>query len=256
MRDDPARDLERRELAALPAYSAFAFFFCSQVTIAVAMQLASVPFGLMYAEVFLFALPAVLIARSANWRAFTLLKLQRPAKGLIALGFFTGAANFLLAGSLQNAVRAVLPESLLRSFDSSHLFVGASDFETTMVLVAIAVFAPLCEELVFRGYLQTVLRARVGVSRAVGICALLFAVLHVDPVGLLARVELGVLFSVLVLWSGSLWPAIAAHAVHNLIGGLGIVVATRWPPPPGDGPTGLVLRACGSAWRRRARCSS
>jgi hypothetical protein len=66
---DSTAELERAQIATLPGYSAFAFFLLSQVTVAAALQLASLPVGLMFSELFLFAAPAFLLARSSNWRA-------------------------------------------------------------------------------------------------------------------------------------------------------------------------------------------
>ena len=67
------------------------------------------------------------------------------------------------------------------------------------------------------------------VSRTYLLGAVRFAVLHGDPVGMIARVELGALFGLLVLWTGSLWPAIAAHAANNLIGAALLVYTTERP---------------------------
>jgi signal transduction histidine kinase len=38
-----------------------------------------------------------------------------------------------------------------------------------------------------------------------------------DPIGFSARVELGLLFGILFLWSRSIWPGAMAHAANNLV---------------------------------------
>jgi len=45
---------------------------------------------------------------------------------------------------------------------------------------------------------------------------LLFAAIHMDLYGLLPRWILGALFVYIVYWTGSLWPAVVAHATNNL----------------------------------------
>jgi uncharacterized protein len=45
--------------------------------------------------------------------------------------------------------------------------------------------------------------------------ALLFAVMHVDPVRFVAVFALGLLFGWLAWRSGSIWPAVAAHGANN-----------------------------------------
>jgi uncharacterized protein len=52
---------------------------------------------------------------------------------------------------------------------------------------------------------------------AIVVSAVIFSAFHLDPVGFLARVELGVLFGWLLLRTGSLWPCILAHSANNLV---------------------------------------
>ena len=47
--------------------------------------------------------------------------------------------------------------------------------------------------------------------------AFVFSAFHLDPVGFLARFELGLLFGLFFFRTGSLWPGIAAHAANNLV---------------------------------------
>jgi hypothetical protein len=49
------------------------------------------------------------------------------------------------------------------------------------------------------------------------VTAVVFSAFHLDPVGFFARVELGVLFGVLRLYTGSLWPSILAHSANNVV---------------------------------------
>ncbi|MBI5547270.1 MAG: CPBP family intramembrane metalloprotease [Deltaproteobacteria bacterium] len=228
---EPLPEVERLELARQPAFSLYAFFLGSQITLAAALQFISSPFGLLYSELFLFLAPVVLWARGANWRLPSLFQLRSPGAGPIALGFLAGAANFLVAGALQAGARALLPQELAKRFDSTALFEGLERPELAVLLTAVAVVAPLCEELAFRGFIQPVLRARHRRSfSAVFLTAVLFSALHLDPVGMVARVELGIVFGLLAVWTGSLWPAIAAHAANNLIAsGLVIHVLRREP---------------------------
>ncbi|MCU0863103.1 MAG: CPBP family intramembrane metalloprotease [Planctomycetes bacterium] len=85
-----------------------------------------------------------------------------------------------------------------------------------LVVAGVVFAAPLAEELVFRGYLQGALREVVSPRAAVLLAALAFGLAHgvhyALPTGLL-----GVLFGWLVERRGSLWPAVAAHALHNAV---------------------------------------
>lgn len=84
----------------------------------------------------------------------------------------------------------------------------------TVLAVAVAISAGVCEEIVFRGYLQRQFRALSGSALlAVFLQALIFGVSHVyQGVRLAAMVVLyGTLFGLLALWRRSLRPGILAH---------------------------------------------
>jgi len=89
--------------------------------------------------------------------------------------------------------------------------------------VGVTVVAALGEEIVFRGYLVSMLAPSFGgVWPALGISSLAFGLLHAyqGPVGIVRTALLGALLGAGWLVWGSLWPAIAAHFALNLFGGL------------------------------------
>jgi membrane protease YdiL (CAAX protease family) len=212
-------------VAQQPGFLFFGLLVLLQFTLAAALQLGNAPFGLLFSELFLFAGPAVLWCIGTNFRPRAFLRLRPAAPALVGLGVAIGFANYLFSGALQVLTKALLPPSLSRQIDLNQLF-DLSTPELAMMLFAVALFAPLGEEIAFRGYLQTVFRARWSDAAAVAVSALLFAALHMEAVGFVARVELGALFGALALWSGSLLPAMAAHATNNLIT-TAIFLATR-----------------------------
>jgi len=78
----------------------------------------------------------------------------------------------------------------------------------------IVIVAPFAEELFFRGYLLKGYR-RFGTGVAIWVTAILFAVVHLNPWQGLLAVIVGVVNAVIVLRTGSLWPAILVHVVVN-----------------------------------------
>ncbi|MGC4113536.1 MAG: type II CAAX endopeptidase family protein [Myxococcales bacterium] len=243
--------LQRSSLAALPAYPYFAFLILGQVTVAAVLQLASLPLGLALSEVFIFAAPAFLLSRAANYKPASLLALRTPSPLLVLLGLLAGASNFLVAGGLQILVRSFVPAEYAKRFDAAHLFQGVGGAELILVVVSLGLFAPVCEEIAFRGWIQPILGARSSGTWSVVLTAILFAILHLDPIGMAARIELGVLFGLLALWTRSLWPAIAAHAANNLIAAGLLVAALTGPERVAQAPTSplkaLALAAAGLA---------
>jgi hypothetical protein len=171
-------------------------------------------FGLAWSEVFVFLVPSLMAASGSNLDPLRYLGLARPRARELALGALVGGAGFLVANGVMALWARILPRSWLELFDLSQIFDAPLAVQVAIALVA-SLVAPLCEEVAFRGYLQRTLAIKHGPAVAVPAAALLFGLLHLDPVRFPALVLLGVLFGWLAWRSGSIWPAIAAHATNN-----------------------------------------
>lgn len=221
------------------------------------------PLGMALTEVLAILLPALLWSRVAPGRSeageagpaaasragvLATLRLAPPsisqALRLVAGGALCGAALFLILAvwfeplferliPVPPAERAALL-SLLRP--SSGLRPLSFD------LLCFALVPAVCEEILFRGAILTGLRgyARPGDARhpsgagdvvqtplgrwsALLVCALLFGAFHRSFAKFLPTSALGLGFGAVAVYSGSLWPAIAMHAVNNAL----VVVLVR-----------------------------
>ena len=90
------------------------------------------------------------------------------------------------------------------------------------LMVIVVTIGPLVEELLFRGVLLSALMRRLRVGWAVAACSLLFALVHLPDLGFLwyALPDLALLAAALAwlrLHSGSIWPAVLAHGINNLL---------------------------------------
>ena len=88
-----------------------------------------------------------------------------------------------------------------------------------IVAAAVAVLAPLWEEVLFRGLLLRSLHRRLGAAPAVLLSSAAFGALHAQPGRGIALVlvtgALGVALALVTLRAGRLGPAIATHAAYN-----------------------------------------
>jgi membrane protease YdiL (CAAX protease family) len=84
-----------------------------------------------------------------------------------------------------------------------------------LAFLAVAVVAPVVEELLFRGVVLESLRRR-GPAIAIGVSAFLFGLAHLEPslFGLATKTAGGVVLG-LLYWRRGLWASIAAHAAYN-----------------------------------------
>jgi hypothetical protein len=144
-----------------------------------------------------------------------------------------GVAIIGLLAPLDRRLGADLPdllaEFLPRTRSEKGMFVGVS------------LAAGVGEEIAYRGYAFLALQLLgVGPWVAAGISSVAFGFLHAyqGPVGIVRAGSMGLVFAASVLLTGSLLPAIAAHALIDLVAGL--VLGPRLlrplvdPPPPGS----------------------
>ncbi|MCH8101639.1 MAG: CPBP family intramembrane metalloprotease [Chloroflexi bacterium] len=91
------------------------------------------------------------------------------------------------------------------------------DIGGSLVLsVAIVGFwGPLTEEIFFRGFVLGGLRKRFGNRGALLLSAGLFALFHIDPTIYVPIFFFGIVLGWLYMHTGSIWPSMAVHIVHN-----------------------------------------
>jgi membrane protease YdiL (CAAX protease family) len=83
------------------------------------------------------------------------------------------------------------------------------------VFLLICVVPPVLEEVAFRGVVYGVLERYVGKGEALVLSSVGFAILHLSVLSLFTHVPLGLYFGWLRQRSGSLYPPMFAHFVHN-----------------------------------------
>jgi len=215
--------------------SAFALLLVLLLPLGLAAQVASPLPGLLWTEPFVFLLPAVVVAAGSNLDARVWLRL-RPASGAaLAIGALVGVAGWFLGSTVFAAVRAVAPAPLVERFDLARLFVGPVAEQVGFALAA-SVVAPICEEVAFRGHLASAFHSRHRPAIAIGATALLFALFHLDPLRGPSLLILGALYGWLAWRTGSIWPAVVAHAANNgIASSLGLLIGGE--ARPGAEPT-------------------
>jgi hypothetical protein len=137
------------------------------------------------------SLPALAIRR-AGWKPVVL-----GALGTIALSVAVSQVGPEVENMKQVADMARAPDGLLAT------------------LLVLAGWAPLVEELIFRGLIYGWVEGRWGSRVAVPVSALAFAAAHFDPTYMILVLPLGFLFSWLRWRTNSLLPSLVSHMVNN-----------------------------------------
>ncbi len=96
--------------------------------------------------------------------------------------------------------------------------------EMIVCVLVVGILTGFSEEIFFRGALQKII-LDIPVSRNIAVwsAAAIFSALHFQFFGFFPRLLMGAFFGYLVCWSGSLWPAVFAHALNN-----SVVVLSVW----------------------------
>lgn len=106
-----------------------------------------------------------------------------------------------------------LPEPL---FDLSPYLKAEAPLTAIMLVLTMVVFAPVGEEIVFRGFLQRILeKTWKDPTRAVLVTSMFFALIHLNPFWLIQIYMWGVVLGYLAFHTGSIIPGILLHGLNN-----------------------------------------
>lgn len=127
----------------------------------------------------------------------------------------------IVAALIYNFVPSIdLEQKQEIGFDGAH-----APAELMMTLLSLVVFAPLAEEILFRGFIYTNVRALFRARYAIVCTSVLFAVGHLQfgsgaPLLWVAAIDTFILSCVLCVVrekTGSIWPAVLIHMLKNFI---------------------------------------
>ena len=132
------------------------------------------------------------------------------ALGIYAVAFLAVTLWALMLDAVNAPDWLVPPDNASDILDRSGLLLTA---------IAVVILAPIGEEIVFRGFAFSGLKAKLGVFGAILVTSAVFSVIHIGPdvgVGIIPPTFLlGVAFAFIYYRTRSLILAIAAHALHN-----------------------------------------
>ena len=140
-----------------------------------------------------------------RWVGMGPLLLMIPAA--IALMIATGILSYitsLLLGDVPTAQEQVIPNQ-----DTLPVT------DLVMLVIAGAIAAPIAEEFLFRGLFFQYLRGRRALRVAIVVSSVVFAVAHFVPILIPVLIVFGIAEALVMERYGSIYPAIALHALNN-----------------------------------------
>jgi membrane protease YdiL (CAAX protease family) len=110
-------------------------------------------------------------------------------------------------------------EQNIRNAGIVNTMMGAwSGMDFLIMIFILAVLPAVCEELLFRGALQSVFaEAFRNRHLAIWISAAIFSYMHMEMSGFIPRFLLGALLGYVMWWTGSIWSNILLHFLNNAL---------------------------------------
>jgi len=170
------------------------------------------------------AAPPLFMALLLTTRPMAGLALHRPplwslpAAVVLALLVLPPLAE-LTWGILQQfpALRTLLELNHPLTLELRALLGGESPRGTGEIFVVLALLPAVCEELAFRGFILQGLLRRFRPWSAILLSAFLFALYQMNVFQFVPHFLFGVVLGLLVIRSGSIWPAMLFHLVYNTV---------------------------------------
>ena len=181
--------------------------------------------SLAAAQVFFLLVPTIRLAARHRLGLGTVLRFSSPPRHFLIYTSLLALCVFVLSTVWMSLQELYLVPDFLRSiYDSwaeandiftEHLLVGESIPLLLLGLLTVALVPAICEELFFRGLVQRSFEGELAPRTAIWITALLFALIHMQPILLIPLTGLGLLLGYLAWRSGSILPAILLHLLFN-----------------------------------------
>ncbi|HHW71993.1 MAG TPA: CPBP family intramembrane metalloprotease [Firmicutes bacterium] len=194
-------------------------------------------------------LPALLLAWLNRWPLDTTYKLRGTSRRNRLISLLAGVSLWITAAYLSKVGKLLLDRWFgVMPVDEAAQSVSASPYQIILLMIGAVVLAPICEEIMFRGFIQTAYE-RYSPTYGYLITGILFGAYHVlnGVSEVIPASVLGVGMGFLVSRTGSLSSSMLFHAAANLSAaflGPALGLSAAGPPPSWThlaAPVSLVL---------------
>ncbi len=202
-------------------------------------------YSVVIAEFIFMLLPTIWIIR--RWHTKDVLRYIRFAR-VPVLEILLAVVASVLFFPTSSAISGFLlkqldfPDFLARI--NSEIFTSYTPREFVWVIVVVCVTPAICEETLFRGYVQRTFERTLGLT-SIFVAGILFGLYHMRPLNLVSLSLLGIMIGFFFYRSKSILPGMAAHFTNNFVAVLQLYKLpdgkARFPFLSSDIPLVIVL---------------
>jgi membrane protease YdiL (CAAX protease family) len=179
--------------------------------------------GFSQSKVKMLVLEAVLVvpagiwvaARRASVREVFRLRPVRPS--VLLLGGLIGVGLSVVTDECDRLLETLVPMPKELAVQMKDMVTAHSTSDLVVLVLAAVILAGVCEEMLFRGFLQGALERTTDATRAVLLSSLFFGMVHFNPWWFVEILILGFLLGVLAWKTRSIFPGAVAHGVNNAV---------------------------------------
>ena len=172
--------------------------------------------------------PALVMTVMLTTSASQTLLLRRPAWATLPAVAALAVVLHPSVDALRAAVLQLYPVSEQTAKALEGMFRGAPAF--WQLVLVVAVVPAICEEIAFRGFILSGFRHLGHKYRAIFYSALFFGLSHVILQQQIVACLVGVVIGLVVVQTGSIWPGVLFHLIHNTLGLLVAQVSGKVTP--------------------------
>jgi len=167
-----------------------------------------------------FALLALIVARLHTRRTSAFLRLRMPdwpAFVLAAVGWIALVPAIQWLGRINQMLPQPqwLEEMEAMQMDLIEGVLMGGELSTAFLFFALAMTPAICEELLFRGYLQRQVERKWGAATSIVLVGVFFGLYHLRLTQVVPLSLLGIWMGYVVWASGSLWTGMLVHVLNN-----------------------------------------
>jgi membrane protease YdiL (CAAX protease family) len=179
----------------------------------IAMEPVAVVAGVLGTSSALFLLAVAFVASDRS-RILTRLRLRRPAPMDVVL---VVTAMLALTHAMGQLIVLLSLDQVGSLAEFNRMFESWTLAERLRMLPILALCPGVAEEVFFRGYALSKLELALGFRPAMLLTALLFGLIHFDPIHSTAAMGMGLFLAYAIHLTQSLWTTMIAHILNNAI---------------------------------------
>lgn len=213
---------------------------------------ANLGFFLLYvafAQIGLNVIPSVVLTSNKELSWVSVFKFRKVTWRTMLLSILIYALSQIFMLFIHQATE-IVSAALGRTYQVSIYPIATDIMSLALLIVAIGVIPPICEELLFRGVLLTGYEQK-GKWFAAAMSSALFALFHNNPYRLMELFFAAWVSALIVLYARSIWPGIVIHMTTNIAYVVGSYMQggdlVKSVSSPSDSPDYFLLGISGAA---------